>query len=108
MNKRLFVGNLDYSTTEHQLREAFSAFGTIIDALLVTDRMTGLSRGFGFIEMENDSEADRAIDGLNGTALGGRNISVIEARERSGGGGNREGGGSHRGGRGGSYGGDRS
>jgi RNA recognition motif-containing protein len=115
VSKRLFVGNLDYSTTEHQLREAFSAFGNVSDASLVMDRMTGQSRGFGFVEMENDADADRAIDELNGTALNGRNINVNEARARSGGGGGRPGGGGRhggggrdrRGGRGGGHGGDR-
>jgi RNA recognition motif-containing protein len=120
VSKRLFVGNLDFSTTEHQLRDAFSEFGNVSDASLVTDRMTGQSRGFGFVEMENDADADRAIDELNGTALNGRNINVNEARERTGGGGRPGGGrsgggrsgggrpgGGGRGGRGGGYGGDR-
>ncbi len=118
MSKRLFVGNLDYSTTEHQLREAFSEFGNVLDATVVTDRMTGQSRGFGFVEVEGDADADRAIEEMNGAALGGRNINVNEARERSGGGGRGGGGGGGGGGRdrrggrgggggGGGYGGDR-
>ncbi len=101
MSKRLFVGNLDFSTTEQQLRDLFGEFGNILDATVVTDRMTGQSRGFGFVEMENDGDAQRAIDELNGTSLGSRNINVNEARERSSGGGR----GGFRGGRGGGGGG---
>jgi cold-inducible RNA-binding protein len=104
VSKKLFVGNLDFSTTDHQLREAFSAFGGVLDATVIIDRMTGQSRGFGFVEMQNDTDADRAINEMNGAALGNRNINVNEARERSGGGGR---GGFGGGGRGGSGGGGR-
>ena len=85
MAKKIFVGNLDFSTTDHQLRETFAEFGSVIDAVVVTDRMTGQSRGFGFVELQNSADASRAISELNGTALNGRNINVSEARERSGG-----------------------
>jgi cold-inducible RNA-binding protein len=106
VSKRLFIGNLDFSTTEQQLRDAFGEFGSIADATLVTDRMTGQSRGFGFIEFDNDGDADRAIEQMDNTTLGGRTIKVNEARERSSGGdrGGR-GGGGFRGGRGGGGGG---
>lgn len=111
MSKRLFIGNLDFATTEQQLRDVFGEYGNILDATLVTDRMTGQSRGFGFVELENDADADRAIEALDGTTLGGRNIKVNEARERAGGGGRGGrgggGGGGFRGGRGGGGGGDR-
>ncbi len=83
MSKRLFVGNLAFSTTEHELREAFGPFGSLLDVAVVTDRMSGQSRGFGFVEMENDGEAQEAIGQLDGSLLGGRNIKVNEARERS-------------------------
>ncbi len=87
MTTKLFVGNLSYSTMDQQLRDAFSAFGNVSSASVVLDRMTGQSRGFGFVEFENDEDARRAIKELDGTALDGRNINVNEARERSGGGG---------------------
>ena len=101
MSKKLFVGNLDFSTTDHQLREAFSTFGSVLDASVIIDRMTGQSRGFGFVEMQDDADANRAISEMNGTALGGRNINVNEARERTGGGNRGSFGGGNRGGRGG-------
>jgi len=82
MSKRLFIGNLDFSTTELQLRDAVAKFGTVIDATLVTDRMTGQSRGFGFVEIESDADAARAISELDGTLLNGRSLKVNEARER--------------------------
>ena len=106
MSKRLFIGNLDFSTTEQQLRDAFDGFGAISDVTLVTDRMTGQSRGFGFIEFQNDADADRAIEQMDNIFMGGRTIKVNEARERSGGDrGGRGGGGGFRGGRGGGGGG---
>lgn len=102
MSTKLFVGNLAYSTMDHQLKDAFSAFGSVTQASVVIDRMTGQSRGFGFVEFENADDAKRAVSELDGTSLDGRNINVSEARERSGGGG---GGGFRGGSRGGSGGG---
>jgi len=87
--KKLYVGNLAFSTTENDLREMFAPYGTVESASLVTDRDTGRSRGFGFVEMTNDSEAASAISGLNGKDSGGRPLTVSEARpkpEHSGGG----------------------
>ena len=80
--KKLYVGNLAFSTTESDLREMFSPYGTVESASLVTDRDTGRSRGFGFVEMTNDSEAASAISGLNGKDSGGRPLTVNEARPK--------------------------
>ena len=96
--KKIFVGNFSFSTTEADLREWFEPYGAIDSATVVTDRDTGRSRGFGFVEMQNNSEADAAITALNGRDSGGRALTVNEARpkaERSGGGfrGGRSGGG---------------
>jgi RNA recognition motif-containing protein len=96
--KNLYVGNLPHSTTEAELRNLFEAHGPVEKITLVTDRDTGQSRGFGFVEMANASEADKAIAALNGTALGGRTLTINEAkpktdRPRGGGGGQRFGGG---------------
>jgi RNA recognition motif-containing protein len=76
------VGNLAYTVTESDLRTAFEAFGTVDRASVITDRDSGRSKGFGFVEMPNNSEADAAIKALNDTALNGRNIKVNEARPR--------------------------
>lgn len=84
MGKKLFVGNLSFSTSDTDLKELFSTVGTCVSATILTDRMTGRSRGFGFVEMGSDDEAKRAITQLNGNELQGRSISVSEARERSG------------------------
>jgi RNA recognition motif-containing protein len=92
MSKRLFVGNLNFSTTEHDLRDAFGAFGIVINAKVITDRATGQSRGFGFIEVEDDDDAKRAVSELDGSSLDGRSINVNEARERGSGGGGFRGG----------------
>jgi cold-inducible RNA-binding protein len=97
--KNLYVGNLPHSTTEAELRNTFEAHGAVEKITLVTDRDTGRSRGFGFVEMASASEADKAIAALNGTDLGGRTLTINEARpksERPGGGGNRFGGGAGR------------
>ena len=83
MGKKLFVGNLSFETTDEDLKEAFSKTGTCESAAVVKDRLTGRSRGFGFVEMGSDEEAQRAVAALNGRELGGRNINVSEARERS-------------------------
>lgn len=79
----IFVGNLSRDVTESDLREAFAAFGEIQSAAVIKDKFTGDSRGFGFVEMPNKSEADAAISGLNGKSLKGRNLTVNEARPRS-------------------------
>lgn len=102
MGKKLFVGNLSFNTTNDDLQSLFAQAGTVESATVVTDRATGRSRGFGFVEMSSDSEAQQAINSFNGRDVGGRTINVSEARERSGGGGGGGGGrGGDRGGRGG-------
>ena len=91
--KKIFVGNLDFGATEESIRTLFEPYGAIERVSLVTDRDTGRSRGFAFVEMTDSGEADRAIAGLNGTNLGGRALNVNEARakeDRGGGGGGRE------------------
>jgi RNA recognition motif-containing protein len=103
--KNIFVGNLSFGATEDSLRSLFEAYGTVDRVSIVTDRETGRSRGFGFVEMSNDEEGDRAIAAVNGKDLDGRTMNVNEARpktERSGGGGGgRSGGGGGYGGGGG-------
>ncbi|MBL8160332.1 RNA-binding protein [Candidatus Saccharibacteria bacterium] len=79
---KLFVGSLPFSTTDDELRELFSAHGTVDSARVMTDRETNRSRGFGFVEMGNDDEAKKAIEALNNSDIGGRNIVVNEARPR--------------------------
>src|SRR5919199_92726 len=106
MSKRIYVGNLSYQTTEGDLTNLFEQVGQVESVNIITDRDTGRSKGFGFVEMAND-DADKAIAQFNGTELGGRSITVNEARpreERSGGGG-RGGRGGFGGGRGGNRGG---
>jgi RNA recognition motif-containing protein len=97
MGRRLFVGNLSFSTTEEALRDAFAEFGEIVEVKLMVERETGRPRGFGFIEMTTDEAATRAIEQMNGALLDGRSLRVSEAEERS----NRGGGGRDFGGRGG-------
>ena len=80
MATKLFVGNLDYTVTSDELRDLFSQAGTVADAVVITDKMSGRSRGFGFIEMSSDEEAKAAIEKLNGADLKGRKINVNEAR----------------------------
>jgi cold-inducible RNA-binding protein len=107
--KNIYVGNLDFNVTEDELRQAFAAYGQVDNVTILKDRDTGQPRGFGFVEMANDEEAEKAISGLNGAPLGGRNLNVNEARpktDRPGGGGG-GGGGFNRGGRGGGGGGNR-
>lgn len=101
--KNLFVGNLPFSTTETDLRSMFEKFGAVERVSVITDRETGKSRGFGFVEMTDDSAAGQAVAGLNGVDVGGRALSVSEARPKT----ERSGGGSGRGGREGGYGGGR-
>jgi cold-inducible RNA-binding protein len=114
MNTKLFVGNLSFDTTENDLQDAFAAHGSVSDVNLITDRMSGRSRGFAFVTMGSPEEAQKAIEALNGQSLQGRAISVNEARPRDersggggGGGGGYGGGGGRRGGGGGGGGGDR-
>ncbi len=86
--KKIFVGNFSFNTTDADLRQWFQAHGSVESAMVVTDRDTGRSRGFGFVEMPNNSEAEAAIAALNGSAAGGRPLTVNEARpktERTGG-----------------------
>jgi cold-inducible RNA-binding protein len=110
MATKLYVGNLSFQTTSDELRDHFAQAGTVESASVVEDRMTGRSRGFGFVEMATPEEASAAIEQLNGKEFGGRNLTVNEARPRTdrpggyGGGGNR---GGYGGGGGGGYGGGR-
>ncbi|HLZ43251.1 MAG TPA: RNA-binding protein [Candidatus Sulfotelmatobacter sp.] len=98
--KNIFVGNLSFNTNEDELRQLFESYGQVDRVSIMTDRDTGRSRGFGFVEMSSNEDGEKAIAGLNGSQVGGRTINVNEARpkvERAGGGG---GGGRDRGGRG--------
>jgi len=79
----IYVGNLNYNLTEDELREVFEEFGEVSSAKIINDKYSGRSKGFGFVEMPNDSEAQDAIDNLNDKDVGGRNIKVNQARERS-------------------------
>ena len=104
MSSKIYVGGLPYATTDQQLQEIFSAHGNVESARVITDKFTGRSRGFGFVEMSSSEEAQRAIQALNGTDLDGRNLTVNEARPQErrsgfgggGGGGERRGGGRNR------------
>ena len=90
MNTKLFVGNISFNTTENDLQDAFSAHGTVTEANLMVDRMSGRPRGFGFVTMSTPDEAQKAIQAMNGASLDGRDLTVNLARpreERSGGGG---------------------
>jgi cold-inducible RNA-binding protein len=113
MAKTLYVGNLSFQTEEEGLRAAFSEFGNVTDTRIVMDRDTGRSRGFGFVEMEDDQAAESAIERMNGADLDGRPLRVNEAQPRNeggrsgGGGGGRGGNGGGRGGYGGGRGGQR-
>jgi len=89
--KNIFVGNLDFAATEDSIRSLFQPYGAIERVSVATDRDTGRSRGFAFVEMTDPAEADRAIEALNGTDLGGRSLNVNEARPKPSGGGSREG-----------------
>jgi len=82
MSKRLYVGNLPYNVSSSDLQTLFSAHGTVQSAEVISDRMTGRSKGFGFVEMSNDEEADAAIAALNGQDHNGRTLTVNEARPR--------------------------
>jgi RNA recognition motif-containing protein len=98
MIMNIYVGNLPYTVTEEQLRAAFADFGEVTSANVIMDRMSGQSKGFGFVEMPNNSEAEEAINALNESAFNGRNIKVNQARPRNdrGGGGGGGGGGRSR------------
>ena len=107
MGNKLYVGGLPYSVTDGRLEEVFSAHGTVSSAKVISDKFTGQSRGFGFVEMSSGGEAQKAMEALNGTQLDGRTLVVNEAKpmqSRDGGGG---GGGGGNGGRGGNRGGGR-
>ena len=80
--KNIFVGNLDFNTSEEELRQMFEAHGQVDRVSIMTDRDTGRSRGFGFVEMTNAEEGDKAIAALNGTQVGGRTLNVNEARPK--------------------------
>lgn len=101
MAKKLYVGGLPYATTDTELKDAFSQAGNVTSAVIIMDKMTGRSKGFGFVEMSSDDEANAAIDMWNGKDFGGRSLTVNEARPlepRNGGGG-----GGFRGGNGGGF-----
>mgnify|MGYP001765753221 CR=1 FL=1 len=105
--KKIYVGNLSFDTNDDQLNKIFAAFGTVSSARVITDKFTSRSRGFGFVEMDNNEEADKAIAGLNGKEVDGRALKVSEAQPREDkprggggfGGGGFGGGGGRRGGR---------
>ncbi len=83
MSTKLFVGSLPWAVSDDTLKAAFEPHGKVVSAKVVTDRQTGRSRGFGFVEMENESDASKAIEALNGSELDGRNIIVSEAKPKS-------------------------
>ena len=83
MGAKLYVGNLPYSVTEERLQQHFAQHGSVISARIVTDKFTGRSKGFGFVEMSSDAEAERAINAVNGTDFEGRNVVVSEAHPQA-------------------------
>ena len=101
MGKKLYVGNLPYDTTDASLQQMFEAHGTVQSVQIIMERETGRSKGFGFVEMGSDQEAQAAINALNGKQMGGRALMVNEARPKTEGGGRGGSGGGHRGGYGG-------
>jgi RNA recognition motif-containing protein len=107
MGNKLYVGNLSYDMQDSDLQQLFAQYGTVTSARIVTDRDTGRSKGFGFVEMGSDAEAEAAISALNGHEVGGRALTVNEARPKESGGGGRSFGGGGYGGGGGGYGGGR-
>jgi len=80
MSKKIYVGNLSFQTTETEITQAFSGFGPVESVSIITDRETGRSKGFGFVEMADQADANKAISALNGTEMGGRSLTVNEAR----------------------------
>jgi len=105
MSKKLFVGGLPWSVTSEELQDLFAPHGEVLDAVVIKDRETGRSRGFGFVEFEDDAAAEAAVNALNNSSLGGRTITVNEANDRPEGGRGGGGGGGYRGDRGGGDGG---
>jgi RNA recognition motif-containing protein len=101
MGKKLYVGNLTYGVTDSDLRRMFEAHGAVQSAQVIVDRDTGRSKGFGFVEMGSDQEAQAAVTALNGKEVDGRSLTVSEARPKTEGGGGRSGSGGGRGGYGG-------
>jgi RNA recognition motif-containing protein len=101
VGKKLYVGNLSYDIGNNDLQQAFAAHGTVVSAQVITERETGRSKGFGFVEMGSEQEAQAAISALNGTALAGRNLTVNEARQQESRGGGHRGDGGGGGGGGG-------
>ena len=101
MGKKVYVGNLEYATTDQDLTKMFEPYGTVQSAQVIMDRDTGRSKGFGFVEMGSDQEAQAAITALNGKEVDGRSLTVNEARPKTEGGGGRGGSGGGRGGYGG-------
>ena len=87
MAKKLFVGNLSYKVGDSELQQLFAPHGNVVSAQVITDRDSGRSKGFGFVEMGSDQEAQAAMTALNGTAVDGRNVTVSEARSQAGRGG---------------------
>jgi len=83
MGAKLYVGNLSYSVTEERLQQHFAQHGSVVSARIITDKFSGRSKGFGFVEMGSDEEAERATSALNGTDFDGRNIVVSEARPQA-------------------------
>jgi RNA recognition motif-containing protein len=83
MGTKLYVGNLSYNVTEERLQNHFAQHGTVVSARIITDKFSGRSKGFGFVEMSSDQEAEKAISALNGTDFEGRNIVVSEARPQA-------------------------
>jgi RNA recognition motif-containing protein len=107
MGKKLYVGNLSYGVTDNSLQQMFEPHGTVESAQVIMDRDTGRSKGFGFVEMGSDAEAQAAIAALHGKEVEGRSLTVNEARPRESGGGRGGGGGGYGGKGGGGYGGGR-
>ena len=98
MNNKLFVGNISFNTTENDLQETFAAHGNVVETKLMTDRDTGRARGFGFVTMSTEDEAQNAITALNGASIDGRalTVNIAKPREERSGGGSRSGGGQRR------------
>ena len=83
MNNKLFVGNVSFDVTENDLQDAFAAYGTVVETNLMMDRATGRPRGFGFVTMDSPEAAQAAVEGLNGSVVDGRNLTVNEARPKT-------------------------
>ncbi len=79
----IFIGNLSFNLSEEELKQVFEAYGEVSSAKIITDKQSGRSKGFGFVEMPDDEEANQAIEALNGQSVGGRNVNVNQAKERS-------------------------